>query len=131
MRRCMRRLVPLVALMASASLSGCFLVAAGAGAAGAIAYTQRGASSSIPGSVNATFDKATRAFSALSIAETGRSTDDSGATRRLVGTQGETEVTVEMKRSSDDVTALEVVARKNTVEYDKALAKAVLDRMLQ
>jgi hypothetical protein len=36
-----------------------------------------------------------------------------------------------MKRSSDDVTALEVVARKNTVEYDKALAKAVLDRMLQ
>lgn len=113
------------------SASGCFLVAAGAGAGAAIAYTQRGASGQVPGTVDAVFGKATSAFSQLGITETGRSTGDSGDTRTLVGKTGEQEVTVEMKRASDETTAVEVTAKKNVVEYDKELAKRVLDAMVK
>ena len=126
-----RFVLPFVALLGSTALSGCFLIAAGAGAAGAIAYTNRGASSSMAGSVDAAFNRATTAFSALGITETGRSTDNSGATRRLTGKQGDTEVNVEMKRESNEVTKVEVVAVRNTVDFDKDLAKRVLDRMMQ
>lgn len=131
MSRRARFILPFIALLSTGALSGCFLLAAGAGAAGAIAYTNRGASSSIAGSVDATFNRATAAFSAMGITETGRSTDDSGATRRLTGKQGDTEVNVEMKRESADVTKVEVVAARNTVDFDKDLAKRVLDRIMQ
>jgi hypothetical protein len=53
--------------------AGCFLVAAGAGAAGAIAYTNRGATSNVPGTVDQVFDRTTTAFKAAGVAETGRS----------------------------------------------------------
>ncbi|BAH37232.1 MAG TPA: DUF3568 domain-containing protein [Gemmatimonas aurantiaca] len=121
-----------VALLAAVTISssGCFLVAAGAGAGAAIAYTQRGASASVPGSVDAVFGKAQSAFNAMSINETGQSTENSGATRRLVGKNGDNEITVEIKRSSDEVAAVEVVAKKNVVDYDKDLAKRVLDRIV-
>jgi hypothetical protein len=122
-----------LALVSSVTVAstGCFLVAAGAGAGAAIAYTQRGASGQVPGSVDAVFGKAVSAFSQLGITETGRSTGDSGNTRTLVGKSGEQEVTVELKRASDETTAVEVTAKKNVVEYDKELAKSVLDTMVK
>lgn len=126
------RALPFALIVAvTISTSGCFLVAAGAGAGAAIAYTQRGASASVPGSVNAVFGKAQSAFSAMSISETGQSTENSGALRRLVGKMGDNEVTVEIKRSSDEVAAVEVIAKKNVVDYDKDLAKRVLDRIVK
>ena len=125
------RTLPLALLAAvTVSTSGCFLVAAGAGAGAAIAYTQRGATASVPGSVDAVFSKAQSAFRAMNIAETGQSTENSGATRRLVGKEADNEVTVEIKRSSDEVAAVEVVAKKNVVDFDKDLAKRVLDRIV-
>lgn len=128
----LRRSTIAVALAAATlTSSGCFLVAAGAGAGAAIAYTQRGASGQVPGTVDAVFGKATSAFSQLGITETGRSTGDSGNTRTLVGKTGEQEVTVEMTRASDETTAVEVTAKKNVVEYDKELAKRVLDAMVK
>lgn len=126
------RFVSLALLTAAAvSLSGCFLVAAGAGAGAAIAYTQRGASASVPGKVDAVFGQAQSAFSVLRISETGQSTENSGALRRLVGKTGDQEVTVEIKRTSDEVAAVEVVARKNVVDYDRDLAKRVLDQIVR
>ncbi len=83
------------------ALSGCFLVAAGAGAAGAIAYTNRGASSSVSGNIDAVFDRSVTAFAAAGVRETGRSTEESGAKRRLTGAKGEQEVIVEMERDGD------------------------------
>jgi len=128
----LRRSTIAVALAAATlTSSGCFLVAAGAGAGAAIAYTQRGASGQVPGTVDAVFGKATSAFSQLGITETGRSTGDSGNTRTLVGKTGEQEVTVEMTRASDETTAVAVTAKKNVVEYDKELAKRVLDAMVK
>ena len=58
------------------ALSGCFLAAAGAGAAGAIAYTNRGASSDVSGTVDQVFDRAVAAFGQNGVTETGRSTED-------------------------------------------------------
>jgi hypothetical protein len=127
----MKRVVLSLALLVGvANLSGCFLVAAGAGAGAAIAYTNRGASAKIPGSVDAAFTRAVSAFNALQIAETGRSTADSGATRKLTGKLVDEEITVEISRSSTETANVEVVARKSAVEYDKTRAKEVLDRIV-
>ena len=109
---------------------GCFLVAAGAGAAGAIAYTNRGATSNVPGTVDQVFDRTATAFQAAGVAETGRSTANNGEQRKLVGTKGEYEVTAEINRSNDTTAKVEVTAKKSAVEYDKELAKDVLNRIL-
>lgn len=120
-----------IALVAATlSLSGCFLIAAGAGAAGAIAYTNRGASSTLDGSVDQVFDRGVGAFGAMNITETGRSTEESGRKRRLVGTRGELEITVELNRETDTTTKVEVIASRNLVDYDRELAREVLNRML-
>lgn len=130
-RRAASYVLPFALLLATGSLSGCLLAAAGAGAAGAVAYNKRGAQSDIALSVDSTFTRAASAFSALMITETGRSTEDSGATRRLTGKQGAIEVTVEMKRSTPTVTKIEVIARESAVDYDPDFAKTVLNRILQ
>ncbi len=127
-----RALVWRIALAASPlALSGCFLVAAGAGAAGAIAYTNRGASSDVAGNIDDVFGRAVSAFTSEGIRETGRSTEDNGTKRKLVGSKGEQEVTVELDRESSTTTKVEVIAKKNTVDYDKELAKEVLNRIIK
>jgi hypothetical protein len=127
----LRRLALRLALTASPlSVSGCFLVAAGAGAAGAIAYTNRGATSDVAGTVDQVFDRTVAAFQQAGISETGRSTANNGEQRKLIGSKGEYEVTAELNRSSDKTTKVEVTAKKSPVEYDKEMAKDVLDRIL-
>jgi hypothetical protein len=122
----------LVYVVVSLSLGGCFLVAAGAGAGAAVAYTNRGAKSTVDGSVDQTFDRAVAAFQGLNIKETGRNTQDNGVKRQLVGdtTDGLT-VTVDMERKTSTTTDVEVVAKKNTVDYDKDFANTVLSRIIQ
>ena len=126
------RRLALVFLLAACPIvvSGCFLVAAGAGAAGAIAYTNRGATSIGAGSVDQVFARTGAAFQQAGITETGRSTEDSGRQRKLVGTKGEYEVTAELNRSTDSTTKVEITAKKNVVEYDKEMAKDILNRIL-
>ena len=112
------------------AVGGCFLVAAGAGAAGAIAYTNRGATSVVAGTVNQVFDRAVAAFQQAGITETGRSTENSGQQRKLIGTKGEYEMTAELNRTADSTTKVEITARKSAVEYDKEMAKDILNRIL-
>ncbi|MES2521619.1 MAG: DUF3568 family protein [Gemmatimonadota bacterium] len=131
MARRHRYITPLALLLSLGGLNGCILAAAGAGAAGAIAYNNRGASSDIAASVDSTFTRSVNAFSALKIAETGRGTENDGATRRLMGKQEGLEITVEMKRSTPAVTKVEVIARRSAVDYDPDFAKTVLNRILQ
>jgi len=126
-----RRLVLSLVLAASPlAAGGCFLVAAGAGAAGAIAYTNRGATSVVAGTVDHAFDRAAAAFQQAGITETGRSTGDSGRQRKLIGTKGEYEVTAELNRSTDSTTKVEITARRSAVEYDKEMAKDILNRIV-
>jgi hypothetical protein len=122
----------LVCFVISLSLSGCFLVAAGAGAGAAVAYTSRGAKSTVDGTIDQTFDRAVNAFQQLSITETGRNTQESGAKRQLVGnTSGGLTVTVDMERKTSTTTDVEVIAKKNTVDYDKDFANSVLSKIVQ
>jgi hypothetical protein len=111
-------------------LGGCFLVAAGAGAGAAVAYTNRGATSTVDGAIEQVFDRSASAYQQLGIAETGRSSEDSGAKRKLVGTKDGMEVTVELARATDSTTKVEVYAKKSTVEYDKKFARDVLSRII-
>ena len=120
----------LILVLSTLAAGGCFLVAAGAGAAGAIAYTNRGATSVVAGSVDQVFDRAGASFQQAGITETGRTTEDSGRQRKLIGTKGEYEVTAELNRSTDSTTKVEVTARKSAVEYDKEMAKDILNRIL-
>ena len=96
-------------------MGGCFLVAAGAGAAGAIAYTNRGATSVVAGTTDQVFDRAVVAFQQAGITETGRATEENGTQRRLIGTKGEYEVIAELTRSSDSTTKVEITAKKSAV----------------
>ena len=126
-----RRLVLGLVLAASPFIAGgCFLVAAGAGAAGAIAYTNRGASSVVAGSVDQVFTRTVAAFQQAGITETGRSTEDSGRERKLIGTKGEYEVTAELTWATESTAKVEITARKSPVEYDKEMAKDILNRIL-
>jgi hypothetical protein len=126
-----RRLALSLALAVSPlAASGCFLVAAGAGAAGAIAYTNRGATSVVAGTVDQVFERAVAAFQQAGIAETGRSTEDNGRQRKLIGTKGVNEVTAELNRTSDSTTKVEITAKESAVEYDKEMAKDILNRIL-
>lgn len=94
-------------------------------------FSKRGASAQLAGTVDATFDKAVASFAAMGLSETGRGTQKSGDLRTLTGKQADLEVTVHMKRVSDNITAVEVVAKKNFVEYDREMAKMVLDAMVK
>jgi hypothetical protein len=126
-----RRFTSIIALIALSFTSGsCFLVAAGAGAAGAIAYTNRGATSVVAGTVDQVFDRSVAAFQQAGITETGRSTEENGTVRKLIGSRGEFEVTAELNRSTDSTTKVEITARKSAVEYDRELAKDILNRVL-
>jgi hypothetical protein len=131
-RRAPRRALLTLALIVTAGVTsgGCFLLAAGAGAGAAVAYTNRGASGQVEGTVDAAFARAVAAFGTLDIKETGRSTENSGDTRRLIGTVGETEVTVELTRAGSTTTKADVVARRNVVEFDRELAKRVLEAVV-
>jgi hypothetical protein len=117
-------------LLSAFTLSGCFLVAAGAGAGAAVAYTNRGATSTVDGAIEQVFDRSAAAYQQLGIGETGRSSEDSGTKRKLVGTKDGMEVTVELARTTDSTTKVEVYAKKSTVEYDKKFARDVLNRII-
>jgi hypothetical protein len=80
--------------------------------------------------VDQAFDHAVASFGQNGVTETGRSTEDNGIKRRLVGQKGEFEVTVDLQRASDATTKVEVIARRNAVDYDKALAKTILNGIL-
>ena len=126
-----RRLAFVVVLAASPFVaSGCFLVAAGAGAAGAIAYTNRGATSVVAGTVDQAFNRAVAAFQQAGITETGRATENNGRLRKLIGKKGEVEVIAELNWATDSTTKVEITAKENAVEYDKELAKDILNRIL-
>ncbi|HEX7242455.1 MAG TPA: hypothetical protein VF263_19355 [Longimicrobiaceae bacterium] len=109
---------------------GCLAAAAAAGAGGAIAYTQRGAGSVVQGTVDQTFQRGVAVFRDMGITRTGESTEDGGAERKLTGTRGETEVTVEIERETASTSKVEVYARRSPVEWDRELAKDVLSRMV-
>jgi hypothetical protein len=109
---------------------GCAAALVGAGAAGAIAWTDRGAESTVNGTVDATYNRALAVFQQMGITLTGQKTEDNGNERTLMGTKGDTEVTVTLHERQATTTKVEVTARRNMVAYDKSFAKDVLTNIV-
>jgi hypothetical protein len=120
-----------LSLASGLMLGSCFLFAAGAGAAGAIAWTNRGATSAVDGSVDQVFARSAAVFRDMGINQTGESTEESGAKRKITGTKGDLDVTVEMNRASNATTKVEVYAQRNAVQWDKSFARDVLTRIVK
>jgi hypothetical protein len=120
----------LLVLALAAPLSGCLLAAAGAGAGAAVYLTSRGASSVVQAGIDDVFARAEAVFEEMGVGETGRSTEDSGAERRLLGRQGELEITVEMQRETMSSTKVDVYVRRSAVEWDRDYARSLLDRII-
>lgn len=125
----MRPWMPAVPALLSAA---CLFAAAGAGAAGGIYFTERGAESVVPVSVERAADATQRAFDALKIRKTKVETQDEGAAqkRQISGTAADRELTVSLSTEQQGSTKVQVVARKSLVTWDKDYARSVLQQIV-
>ena len=111
-------------------LGGCAAVAAGAGAAAAIAYSERGVSSKVEGSPAQVFQRSQAVFRDLGITETGHEMGETGTEHELKGRRGDLEITVDMHRENDTLTSVDVYAQKSAVEFDRDYARQVLEAII-
>ena len=105
-------------------------IAAGAGAAAAIAYSDRGVSSKVQGSVDEVFARSQAVFQEMGITQTAVDSNTQGTERELQGREGDLEITVDIKRENDRLTAVEVFAQRTTVDWDRDYARRVLERII-
>ena len=110
--------------------TGC-LAAAAAGAAGGVYLTSRGAESVVEGSVDQIAGRSKAVMSEMAIVKEGESTEDQGDKQVLKGKKGDLDVTIEIRRESENTAKVEVTARENLAEWDKDFAKEVLNRIVQ
>ena len=112
-------------------MTGCLVAAAGAGAGGAVYFTERGTESVLSASVARVFDATRETFQEQGISETKTSTEQEGAgeRRQLEGAKGDREVTVTI-RTEGSGSKVEVVARKTPVTWDKDFAKSILESIV-
>lgn len=126
-----RPLTPLALCASLGVITGCLVAAAGAGAGGAIYFTERGTESVLAAPVARVYDAARETFQEQGISETKTSTEQEGGgeRRQLEGAKGDTEVTVTI-RTEGSGSKVEVVARKSPVTWDKDFAKSVLESIV-
>ena len=117
--------------LSATGLQGCAaLVGAGAGGAGAIAYTDRGAKGDVKGSSQDVMQRAQAVFHEMGIQTTETNIKDSGKERELNGKSDQAEVNVVIKATGEDSTHLEVVAREGMVKWNKDYAKRILSNIV-
>ncbi|MDB4950144.1 MAG: hypothetical protein JWM27_2793 [Gemmatimonadetes bacterium] len=116
--------------LAVAGAPACAAALVGAGAAGAIGWNDRGAESTVNGTVDQNYTRAMAVFQQMGISQTGQKSEDNGHERTLMGTKGDTEVTVTLHMREATTTKVEVTAKRNMVDYDKNMAKDILTAMI-
>src|SRR5687768_12259554 len=128
----MKTMLRMVMLLALATLpAGCLAAAAAAGAGGAIAYNERGASSQVNGSVADVAADARAVLTAMGITPDAEDAGDRGENDVTVsGTRGEMRVRVEIERQSATTSEVMVTAREGTLEYDREMARDILSRIM-
>src|SRR5690606_14459830 len=100
-------------------------VGAGAAAAAAIAYDNRGAKSNLDASVNEVANATTQAFSALGITYTERKMESDGI--ELKGSEGDWKYVVDIERDpGDTLTEIEVTVSKDVADYSQDRAEELL-----
>jgi hypothetical protein len=124
--------IPLCASLTVASvLSGCAAaVLGGAGAAGGIAYTDRGAKGEVKGNVDQVNQAAQSALQSMNIQVTGNEMKNSGQERTLAGKSGQAAVTVNMTQAGTNTTHVEVIAKEETFKWNKDYAKEILAKIV-
>lgn len=129
----MVRISKLALLLSSAlAATGCVAAAAGAGAAGAVYLTTRGAESLMNAPVDDVARRAEAVMREEGIVKDAESTEKSGSKRELKGKKGDLDVSIEIQEQTDNpaTTKVEVSARKNEVEWDKDYAKVILNKIV-
>jgi hypothetical protein len=131
----MSRLKVTVRLLVAAVLlcpqTGCIAAAAAAGAAGAIAYSERGAESEVVASVPALVQATEATFSEMNIVIVERKTAENGSEVQLAAKKDEMDVTIDIQRDNDSTSRIEITARRNLVDYDRNFARDLLQRILK
>lgn len=123
----------ILAVCLSAAASGCVVIAAGAGAGGAIHFTNNGAESVVRASVEATSSATERAFEHFGIERTSLKIEGDGAKREIEGKSAErdTGVSVKLEKEDEDTTRVEVSARKSLVTWDKDFAREIIEKIVE
>jgi hypothetical protein len=113
-------------------LTGCLLAAAGAGAGGAIYFTERGAESIVPVSVERAASATRKAFDELTVRQTSSATEQrqDGEQREIDGAAGARDVSVTLKAQGKNSTRVQVVAKTSAVTWDKDFARTILDKIV-
>jgi hypothetical protein len=124
-----RTLVAVVALLCA----GCVVVAAGAGAGGAVYFSGQGVESILTTSIDNSQAAAEQAFSQFGLSRTEFKEQEDGARRELKGrtSDEETEVTVSLRAEEGGSTRLQVTARKSLVTWDKDFAREVAEKIVE
>jgi hypothetical protein len=125
----MSKLIPV--LLLALTSSACVAAAAGAGAAGAVYLTSRGAESLVDRPVDEAAARAKAVMEEMQIVADAESSKDGGDKRELKGKKGDLDVTIKLERQGDTTTKVEVEAQKNLAEWDKDYAKQVLQRIVE
>lgn len=106
------------------------LAGAGAAAAAAIGYTERGATTTIDHPVTHVADATELAFRDLGIVLTEREPESDGI--ELKGSEDDWKIVVDVERDPEDaLTDVEVTVSKDQVNYSQDRAERVLRRILQ
>lgn len=106
------------------------VVGAGAAAAAAVAYSDRGATSKVDTNVSRTADATEAAFRSLGIQLTEREPESDGI--ELKGAQEDWKIVVDIERDPGDVlTSIEVTVSKDQINYSKDRAENILRAILQ
>ena len=122
-------LVTLVPLLAACSRTTAAVGAGAAAAAAAIAYSDRGATTSVDISVTRMADATELAFRDLGIRLDEREPQQDGI--ELKGTDGEWKVVVDIERDADEVlTSTEVTVSRNEIDYSQSRAERILRAIL-
>jgi hypothetical protein len=123
-----------LALLISGALAatGCVAAAAGAGAAGAVYLTSRGAESLVNSPPDDVARRAEAVMREEAIVKDAESTEKSGSKRELKGKKGDLDVSIEIQEQTTNpaTTKVEVSARKNEVEWDKDYAQQILNKIV-
>lgn len=136
-----RRITP-AGLAVVPVLTGCLLVAAGAGAAGGVYYTKRGVESLIDAPLDGVVAATERAMRERDIrirrtershdTEEGRREAQIEGTTTVAGPGGRTTIDVEVSLQQQDRRSVRVhvVAKRSEIEWDKEFARGLLDRIV-
>ena len=109
---------------------GCFAAAvAGAGAGTGIYLTSQGAGSIVNGSMSEVAGRTRQVFSDMGI-QVAEQTTETGEKIEFVGKSGDLDVKVKIEPEGAGTTEVDVSARRNLVEWDKAYAQQVLKRIV-